>query len=853
MADKIAQQLRTNVERLGARLSENLAEHSRDLGLVDSFASGSGGGAGRYLESGAVLTAAGIEETKRMLASKREGERTEGLKRVIAMMTKNLPVTSFFPLVTSLLSPTTPLQSRSLISLYIIHCASTAPELALLSINAYQKDLSDPNPLVRAGAITTLSRMELSDIRELVGLAIQKGCRDTSWYVRRATADALRSLWRADRTKENLESLTPTLKVLLDSATPLTVGATVEAWEESTAGEGWELLHGNFRRFAKELLMDTEEWGQTTLLRMFTRYGRNFFLDPVKTGRLDPDAELVLKCATPLLNHLNPAVVSAVIKLHYYIGLPDRQSRIVKPLLRLLHGSPEIASAALEECALIVEQRPDLFIDHLSSFFVKFSDPPESRRTRLRIIVALTNESNIRIVLGELLTYVKDIDDSFSSSAVHAIGTCAQRVPAVSGECLKTLIKLLSSKHESTIVSSILVLRSLLLSTSLPTTTSRTSIITRLVSQLHSGQIRDPTAKSTVYWLVGQSVADEGGKLLRDGCAADVVRLGAKNFHQEAIPSKLQLLTLSAKTLITSYLSPLTPHLRPLSLLFTYLTTLARYDLAYEVRDRARFLSGLLDSAGIGKGGNGNERGEAKVMLDEEEFKRGVSVEEFTASQGGEKQEDKGEGRTLRAEDVRRILFDGKSFDSSSQNDPSNYGDRPLGSFSLLLGYSSSKRPFSPSSSILTSIPPYPTSVPPSSIRTPTTPQSGTISSNRGMPGFGSDSVRAISSTEFNRRGGGPSMGGGGGRREKVVLVPTMSSSMRESGDIYRGSGSGGGRRKKEDLEEFFRDEESESEEESSEEEEEEEEDGEGSTEEEESEEGDSEEESSEEDSEHRR
>lgn len=222
------------------------------------------------------------------------------------MMTKNLPVTSFFPLVTSLLSPTTPLQSRSLISLYIIHCASHAPELALLSINAYQKDLSDPNPIVRAGAITTLSRMQLDDIRELVGMAVQKGCRDTSWYVRRASADALRALYTADPSTDNLESLLPTLKVLLDSATPLTVGATITAWEE-LCPTNWELLHGNFRRFAN-LLMDTEEWGQTALLRMFVRYGRNFFLDPMTTGKLDPDAELVLKCSAPLLNHLNPAV-----------------------------------------------------------------------------------------------------------------------------------------------------------------------------------------------------------------------------------------------------------------------------------------------------------------------------------------------------------------------------------------------------------------------------------------------------------------------------------------------------------------------------------------------------------------
>lgn len=222
------------------------------------------------------------------------------------MMTKNLPVTSFFPLVTSLLSPTTPLQSRSLISLYIIHCASHAPELALLSINAYQKDLSDPNPIVRAGAITTLSRMQLEDIRELVGMAVQKGCRDTSWYVRRSTADALKALYIADPTRDNLESLLSTLKVLLDSATPLTIGATLSTWEE-VCPENWEPIHGNYRKFAK-LLMDTEEWGQTVLLRMFVRYSRTFFVDPTTKGKLDPDAELVLKCATPLLNHLNPAV-----------------------------------------------------------------------------------------------------------------------------------------------------------------------------------------------------------------------------------------------------------------------------------------------------------------------------------------------------------------------------------------------------------------------------------------------------------------------------------------------------------------------------------------------------------------
>ncbi|GAA6054425.1 hypothetical protein JCM3770_007210 [Rhodotorula araucariae] len=781
MAEQTLRSLRTNVERLGARLGENLAEHSRDLGLVDSFASGSGGGAGKYLENGAVITAAGVEETKRMLASKREVERTEGLKRVIAMMTKNLPVTSFFPLVTSLLSPSTSLQARSLISLYIVHCASHAPELALLSINAYQKDLSDPNPLVRAGAITTLAAMPLPDIRELVGMAVQKGARDTAWYVRRATADALRALYRADRTADNREALVPTLRVLLDGATPLTVGAALAAWEELCPSM-WELLHQNYRRYCK-MLMDVEEWGQTILLRVLARYGRSFFLDPVAKGTTDPDAELALKSSEALLQHLNPAVVSAVVKLHYYLAPPNRLAKIVPPLLRLLNGPPEVAAVVLEDCALIAEEQPGLFANHLSSFFVRFSDPVESRKNRLRVLVSLARESNIRIVLRELLTYVKDDDDAFSADAITAIGTCAQRVPAVAPECLETLAKLLQSKHDATVSTTVIVFRTLLRSSSWSSTASRGAVITRLASYLSGGRIADPAARASVYWLVGQFAQDG----LVEGCGPEVVRIGAKGFASEAIPAKLQLLTLSAKLLVLSHLSPLTPALRQLALLFNYLALLARYDLAYEVRDRARFLAGLISAGGIGreKGPPGEE---SKVMLSAEEFARGVSLEDVGAARGDGEEE----RQTMTGEQVRAVLFEGKTFADA---------DRPhtsaqLGTFALSLP--ASKRPFAsvPSSLSLSHIPPYAPSVPPSSIRDPpasTSPPAGASPAgsraHTPLQGFGSDS--------FARGRGSPAPGPGLGPRERVVLTPTVRAGTPTS--VAGGEG-----RKKVTLNEFL-------------------------------------------------
>ena len=364
-----------------------------------------------------------------MLASKRESDRVDGLKRVIAvsiyrtvytnwryggssrvllvlvvivqMMTKSLPVLGFFPLVTSLLSPSTPLQARTLISLYIIHCANTAPELALLSINAYQKDLSDPNPIVRAGAIKTLSSMNLADIRSLVGVAANKGARDGAWYVRRATADAVATLWRADRTSDNRNQLLPTLIILLNSASPLTIGSALSAWEEMCPTR-WDLLHQCYRKWCK-MLVDVEEWGQVVILRVLLRYGRSFFLDPSTSGKLDPDAELLLKSAEPLLQHMNPAVVSAVVKVYFYLGTTDRLPKIVRPILRLLKSSPEVQAIALENCAIVASTRPDILAEHVAEFYIRFSDVLSLKQARLKIVVALVNQMNVREIMKELL------------------------------------------------------------------------------------------------------------------------------------------------------------------------------------------------------------------------------------------------------------------------------------------------------------------------------------------------------------------------------------------------------------------------------------------------------------------
>lgn len=52
-------------------------------------------------------------------------------------------------------------------------------------------------------------------------------------------------------------------------------------------------------------------------------------------------------------------MVSAVIKVHYYLGLPERHFKVVRPLLRLLKTAPpEVQAVVLDDCAVLAGQRP---------------------------------------------------------------------------------------------------------------------------------------------------------------------------------------------------------------------------------------------------------------------------------------------------------------------------------------------------------------------------------------------------------------------------------------------------------------------------------------------------------------
>jgi AP-3 complex subunit beta len=209
-------------------------------------------------------------------------------------MSKGRPVADFFPLVTNCLSSFS-LTVRSLVSLYIIRQAALEPDVALLAVNTYQKDLTDSNPVIRGMALRVLSNMGLDSIAGLVVMSLKKGCRDGSWYVRRMAAIGIEKIYRffgsracqihlnvAHRAGRldpgHLGSLLPILSTLLADRSALVVGSACATFDQICPGR-FDLIHRHYRRLCR-CLIDADEWGQVAIIKMLIRYARTQFLDP---------------------------------------------------------------------------------------------------------------------------------------------------------------------------------------------------------------------------------------------------------------------------------------------------------------------------------------------------------------------------------------------------------------------------------------------------------------------------------------------------------------------------------------------------------------------------------------------
>ncbi|KAJ5893595.1 hypothetical protein N7495_005286 [Penicillium taxi] len=504
-----------------------------------------------------------VPHIKKLLDSRHEREVLDGMRRVIALMYRSEPSLPFFSAVVKN-AASADLEVKKLVYIYLVHHAEAEPDLALLSINAIQKSLTDSNPQVRTMALRTMSGIRVPVISQIISLAIKRGCGDMSPHVRKAAALAIPKCYRLD--PNTLPQLTGYIATLLGDTQYFVVGPAVAAFLE-VCPEQIDLIHKHYRSLVKKLV-DMDEWGQLATLRLLTFYARKCFPHRTQTVKqaftkgfydqesqdgnsqdegegyevtaLDPDLEILLRACKLLLQSRNSAVIVSVVRCFLYLAPPEYLASAIGPLVALLRSPQDMQLIALYNIVAVALQEPKPFTRYIAHFLIHANDPPHIWRLKLEVLTIIFSHCGKHwksVIISELEHFSKGADPELVRESVRAIGRCAQGDPTTTDMCLRILLGQISSLDSNLVSESLTVIRHLIQQDP----TSHRQTVVQLVTNL--GITTHPDARSTIIWLVGEFA----GINPKHNIAPDVLRILVKGFVDESEAVKQQIVLLGAK------------------------------------------------------------------------------------------------------------------------------------------------------------------------------------------------------------------------------------------------------------------------------------------------------------------
>eukprot|EP01089_Gocevia_fonbrunei_P000934 TRINITY_DN10905_c0_g1_i1.p1 TRINITY_DN10905_c0_g1~~TRINITY_DN10905_c0_g1_i1.p1 ORF type:complete len:386 (+),score=71.24 TRINITY_DN10905_c0_g1_i1:178-1335(+) len=365
-------------------------------------------GSSHYFDNATVK----FEEIKKLLDSNGLKEKMEGMKRLIALMSKGRDVSILYPDVVKNVIVKN-MQIKKLVYMYIVHYAELEPEPALLAINNFQRDMASENQLMRALGLRVMSSIRLRVIVQVVVIAIKKACKDGSPYVRKAAAHAIPKIYSLD--PDQLPDLLTSLEISLGDSSTMVLGSALGAFNEICPTR-YDMLHKHFRKLC-HVLADIDEWGQVQVVNALTRYGRHEFVNPEsekdrqrrkkrekelynddsnsesdqeededpygESNEMEADHRLLLQSVGPLLRSMNAAVVTSVATCFYYLAPIEEAQKVGKALTRCLRRGAEVQYVVLSNISSMAKTRPTMFEPYLLDFFIYRSDSHFVRQKKI--------------------------------------------------------------------------------------------------------------------------------------------------------------------------------------------------------------------------------------------------------------------------------------------------------------------------------------------------------------------------------------------------------------------------------------------------------------------------------------
>ncbi len=525
-----------------------------------------------------------VEELRSDLNSTNRDKVKDAVKKVIASMTVGKDVSALFTDVIKSM-PTSDIELKKLVYLYIINYARSQPDKAILVVNSFQKDAKDRNPLIRALAIRTMGCIRVDKIIHFLCDPLAACLRDSDPYVRKTAAVCVAKLYNINAELVEEQGFLDALREMISDNNHTVVANAVAALVEISEASGKDMFKMSSAILSKLLtaLDACTEWGQVSILDCLAKYAPS-----------SRDAEDIIERVAPRLKHANAAVSMSAIKVIIkYLDIistsnPDLvetlvTSKLAPPLITLLsERRAEIQYVALRNILLIVQKRPEILSQHIRHFYCKYNDPLYVKMEKLEILISLASDKNIDGLLLELREYANEVDVDFVRRAVRAIGRCAIKLANSHEKCVNLLINLIRSSSgidarvNYVVQEAVVIIRDIFRKYDI----DYKSILPVLCENLES--LDDPEARSAIIWIIG-----EYGQEIDNAC--EILQGFADTFESEPFAVQLQLLTSIVKVFLK------TPS-RVKDLVAQVLDLATKHSDSPDVRDRGYLYWRLLSS-----------------------------------------------------------------------------------------------------------------------------------------------------------------------------------------------------------------------------------------------------------------
>jgi AP-4 complex subunit beta-1 len=330
-----------------------------------------------------------------------------------------------------------------MIFFYLNNYSEKNSELAFMAINSFSKDCEDMQKDVKLKglALRSLCSLKFDGAFDYIKPSVLRFLSDPGCdpYVLKTAINGCIKLHYLNPNFVEQHDIRDILYNSIKNPNPKVVIAAINALNEIMIDEGGMAINGKIVIYLLGRLADFDEYGQSTILELVTKY------------KPKNQEELI-----DIMNHLadklkdaSPSVTLSTIKvliqfIEYDSDFTEQvMMKIKTPLIALVTlPTMEMRYVVISHISNLISRGDNAkyFADSYKAFYCQADDKTYIQELKMEILVKLANQENLIDILNELGEYSSDIDAFLSKLSIKTFGNLGYKFP----EKVQYIVKSLS-------------------------------------------------------------------------------------------------------------------------------------------------------------------------------------------------------------------------------------------------------------------------------------------------------------------------------------------------------------------------------------------------------------------------